>query len=246
MPTCPWDGHTPSTFDFCEANVCGWVVEPANTGSCLAYVGVGLAVLHLCRAERAPNLAPIGVTAILVGVLSGAYHASRIFETEFLDLFSMYTFSTYALVVTLYRKYGVNPARLRWLYAAIIGVSLVLLVLVRPIGVVLFGAEVVLVLALEGSIRREDRALGARIDYRGMRHLLAFFVLALAVWIPDQTRLVCVPEDHVFQGHAAWHVINSACFYFLFRFYRQFDFGGGALPPIFARRASAALQRIET
>ena len=37
--------------------------------SCLAYVVVGLRVLQLCRKEGARNLAPIGVTAILVGVL---------------------------------------------------------------------------------------------------------------------------------------------------------------------------------
>jgi hypothetical protein len=240
MQTCPWDGYTPSNFDFCEANVCGWVVEPANTYSCLAYVVVGVGVLVLARGESAWGLAPIGVTAILVGVLSAAYHASRVFETEFLDLFAMYTFSTYALVVTLHRKHGVAPERLRWLYAAVIAVSLVLLILVRPIGVFLFGAQVVAVLVMEASIRREDLALGGpRIDYGPMKRLLAFFVIALAVWIPDQTRLLCAPEDHVLQGHAAWHVLNSACFYFLYRFYRQFDFGGGTVPPIFARRAAA-------
>lgn len=229
MTTCPWDGHTPSNFDFCEANVCGWVVEPANTYSCAAYVVVGAWVLHLCRRERAPNLVPIGVTAILVGVLSAVYHASRIFETEFLDIFSMYTFSTYALVVTIHRKYGTAPRRLRWLYVALVAASLALLLVVRPIGVFLFGGQVVLGLAIELSIWRADRALGSRIDYGPMKRLLGFFVAALVVWIPDQTRLFCLPDEHLLQGHAAWHVLNSTCFYFLYRFYRQFDFGGGTL-----------------
>jgi hypothetical protein len=28
---CPWSGWDPSNFDFNEQNVCGWVVELANT-----------------------------------------------------------------------------------------------------------------------------------------------------------------------------------------------------------------------
>ena len=58
--------------------------------------------------------------------------------------------------------------------------------------------------------------------------LLACFVVALAVWVPDYTRVLCIPDSHVLQGHATWHVVNSFCFYFLYRFYRQFDFGGGS------------------
>jgi hypothetical protein len=225
---CPWDGHAPSNFDFCEANVCGWIVEPANTWSCLAYVAVGAyLIVRSQRDAGARPLVPIGVTAVLVGVLSGVYHASTIFATEFLDLFSMYTFSAYALVVTVYRVRGGAVRRLIGAYVGLVAVSLALLLLFRPIGVFVFTAQVIAVLVLERRIFRAQPAGADRIDYRHLRALLAWFVAALAAWVPDYTRWLCMPDDHLLQGHAAWHVMNSLCFYFLFRFYRQFDFGGG-------------------
>lgn len=229
MQTCPWDGYAPSNFDFCEANVCGWIVEPANTWSCLAYVIVGVVLVVRSRRDAgARALVPIGVSAILVGLLSGAYHASDVFATEFLDLFSMYTFSLYALTVGVYRAYGIAVRRAVATYFALVVGSLGLLLLVRPIGVPLFAAQVIAVLALEWRIHRSQPASGDRIEYRPLSILLAVFVVALAFWVPDYTRLFCIPESHVLSGHAAWHVTNSLCFYFLYEFYRQFDFGGGA------------------
>lgn len=230
---CPWDGFTPSNYDFCEANVCGWVVEPANTWSCWAYVLWGLFVFgYIARERSARNLWPLGASAILVGLLSGLYHASRIFQTEFLDLFSMYTLSLYALVVNLYRLFGISVHRLAGLYVGVLAACLVLLQLIKPIGVVLFAAQVVVLLGFEYRLYRRQRGASptGRTNYRAMAWLIGFFVASLVVWLGDFTGLACIPESHWLQGHAAWHVLNSFCFYFLFRFYRQFDFGGGDLP----------------
>ena len=168
------------------------------------------------------------MTAVLVGVLSGVYHSSTIFATEFLDLFSMFTFSAYALIVTLHRS-GVGTVRgLVGAYFALVAGSLAAMLLVRPIGVFVFAAQVIAVLVLEWRIFQGQSAGADRIDYRHLKALLTCFLVALAAWVPDYTRLICVPDDHLLQGHATWHVVNSFCFYFLYRFYRQFDFGGGA------------------
>lgn len=42
---CPWNTYKPSTIDFCEENLCSWIVEPASTYSCIFYIIAGLLIL---------------------------------------------------------------------------------------------------------------------------------------------------------------------------------------------------------
>jgi hypothetical protein len=222
-----WSGYAPSNFHFCEARLDAWVSEPANAWSCVAYVLVGAFVLLQARRERALDLRPAGYAAIAIGVFSFVYHATALFVTEFLDLFSMYLFSTYVFAATLHRLLGWTPRRCVGVYVGTVLAQLALLVAIRPIGIVLFGAQILAVLAMEWRLAR-TRVGVDRPVYVWLWRLLATFVVALVVWVLDLTRLACDPDQHVLQGHAAWHVINSLCIYMLYRFYRQFDFGGGA------------------
>ena len=41
-PGCPWSGFTPPNVDWCEEELCAWIVNPADTWSNLAYVVLGL------------------------------------------------------------------------------------------------------------------------------------------------------------------------------------------------------------
>ena len=52
---------------------------------------------------------------------------------------------------------------------------------------------------------------------------LGTFLLAFGIWILDVKEIVCDAKNHFLQGHAVWHVLNAFCFYFLYRFYRQFQ-----------------------
>ena len=54
---CPWSelSHfAPPNVKWCEAQVCGWIVEPANTWSNLAYILLG--ALLLWRAAGSTNV----------------------------------------------------------------------------------------------------------------------------------------------------------------------------------------------
>ena len=46
---------------------------------------------------------------------------------------------------------------------------------------------------------------------------------ALVCSLLDATRRWCVPEDHLLQGHATWHVLSAASLLAAFVHYRQFD-----------------------
>ena len=46
-PQCPWyelSEIAKPNVKWCEATVCGWITEPANTWSNLAFIGMGIAI----------------------------------------------------------------------------------------------------------------------------------------------------------------------------------------------------------
>ncbi len=70
------------------------------------------------------------------------------------------------------------------------------------------------------------------------------FVPAMTVWCLDSSGVVCNPQNHIFNGHAAWHLLDALSFWFLFRYYEQFDIprkalGAGRRTPGFTTTASA-------
>ena len=223
---CPWErllGPEPSTLDFCEANVCGWVAEPANTWTCMAYVLVGLYVIARSRRDRgARSLWPIGASAIFVGLSSALYHASRTYQTEVLDWFSMFTFSQYVLLFAVRRALGLAVRTSLAVYTGMLVALLALMIPFHHLGVPVFAAQLVATLAIELRLARRARERGTPVEYRELRRALVVFAAALGFWYVDHFRVLCVPEQHLLHGHALWHVANSVCFWFMYGFCRQF------------------------
>ncbi len=222
VDSCPWDGFSPSTYHFCEERLCAWITEPANAWSSAMYVLVGLLIIYLSIRKDSRAVQLIGYMAILVGVASFFYHASSILVAEIFDLFSMYLFSTYALVVNCYRLYQWNLKRLIGLYVGVILASLALLLWMPVLGILIFAFQVIAVMVLELKLYRRQTSEHP-INYRPIVWMITFFAIALGIWILSWTGIVCDPYNHWLQGHAIWHVLNSFCFYFLYQFYRQFD-----------------------
>ncbi|MEK6554677.1 MAG: ceramidase domain-containing protein, partial [Bdellovibrionota bacterium] len=94
---CPWSTLAPATLQWCERQLCSWIREPANTWSNLAYIIIGIMILIECRKA---NLGPqriLGFFAILLGLMSGFYHASGSLIGEIVDLSSMFLISVYII-----------------------------------------------------------------------------------------------------------------------------------------------------
>ncbi len=55
-PSCPWHAGAEllgaPNIKWCEATVCGWISEPANTWSNVLYLALGLIVYLQCRRSR--------------------------------------------------------------------------------------------------------------------------------------------------------------------------------------------------
>jgi len=50
-----------------------------------------------------------------------------------------------------------------------------------------------------------------------------FWPVAAAFSASDVSRARCEPADHLFQGHAIWHVLGAFTIAAAFRHYRQFN-----------------------
>lgn len=218
MNEIPWFGWAPATMHFCEALTRGPLGQPANAISSLFFIVVGLFLFRIVRTRDALLLFPI--SAVLVGISSFLYHASWTFFFQVFDVSSMFMLSCLLISFNAWRLGIVARRRLPFLYTGLLALSIAAMVTIRgKSGEYLFGAEIAVVAALEGILARRR----AGTDYANFLKAFGVFLAAYAIWLLDVHEIVCAPENHFLQGHAVWHVLNAFCFYFLYRFYRQFS-----------------------
>ncbi len=216
---CPWDGLAPANLRFCEAQLCGWVTEPANTWSNVGFFVVGVMVILTAARERRRAAGLLGPIAIATGLGSVALHATSTFVGQALDQSSMFLESSLFVVLSAARWRPLARGVLHASYAALAGASIAALLALRTVGVALFAAHVTIFALVELRLYFRDRGT----DYRPLITAVALFVLSLAVWKLDESRLVCDPQNHVLGLHAIWHLLGAASFWFWFRHFAQFE-----------------------
>lgn len=209
---------------FCEAARDGLIRQPANTYSNLGFVVSGLLIArHAYRIDQADRVlggaraTAFAVVVTLIGPSSAAMHATQSAWGGHLDLLSMYLIASFAAAWAIARLLG-RPSMVWGLFVGlVVGCELVGLIstdvpVVRFSGNLAFG--VLLIAALAGEVvlaRRHGLSL------RWGLAAAATMVLALGIWIASQHSL-CDPHS-LLQGHAAWHLLNAAAAYFLYRHY---------------------------
>ncbi len=224
QPGCPWSQFAAGTIRFCEEPICAWITQPANTWSNLAYLFVGLYLIQKSKTYDIHNpLKWFGPIAILVAIGSWLFHMSSTFFGEYLDLSAMFLFSGLLLAL--------NMRRVRWIpyekplpaAIGIIGGSLLVLTIQKPLGIFIFICHMFLIVGSEFFLYRRAKQLGQTINYKGFRDTLIFLLSASLLWNLDLQRIVCDPNNHWLQLHAAWHILNSFCFITLWKFHAQFE-----------------------
>lgn len=224
-PGCPWwalsELRLPNV-DWCEAQRCSWVVEPANTASNLAYLAVGLALLWLARDSSSRPLRFFGPAALIVGLSSGIYHASYTFVLQILDFFAMYVFCYLLLTLNLRRLGVLSPeAWRRWYWLLVVGTT-ALTVAVDFLGVPIQG----IVFALIVGVAASELRLWLREPGTSRGWFLAALALIAAGGVfsaLDVTRVWCDPWHPFLQGHAIWHLLSALALAAAYLHYRQFE-----------------------
>jgi len=141
---------------------------------------------------------------------------------EVLDLGSMYLLSNLFLIINLLRMKVVGTKTILPIYVGLNVVSITLLLITKTWGVYIFAAQVVLLVLLELRLLKRERPRPA---YRYYLLGAGSFVLSYVFWNLDYHRIVCDPDLHWLQGHAVWHITNSAVFLCAHRFCLQYQSG---------------------
>jgi hypothetical protein len=225
-PECAWTplrewGGLPNV-KWCEETLCSVIAEPANTWSNLAYLLVAGGLWWFTRKDESRTLRFWAPVAFWVGITSLVYHASVAFVTQVFDFWGMYFFFGLILLLNLLRMGKLKAdALFKTLYAAIFGLTAFTVVVAKlqlPVqGIVM----VMIVLTLITEVLA-TRASAGKVDHRFFGVSLAFIAVAAGFSASDASGLRCDPHDHVFQGHAIWHVLGSISIAFAHLHYRQF------------------------
>ncbi|GAA4398627.1 hypothetical protein GCM10023168_04910 [Fodinibacter luteus] len=216
---------------FCEAARPGWVRQPVNTWSNLAFVVAGLAVAWYA-ADRVrlgltmgahPGLATAyAVLVVLLGPGSMAMHATQTDLGGHLDLLSMFAVSGFALGYALMRFVRRGPAFMAvvFLVAVVVGMAVHLrggsVPPVGHAGNAAFAVQVGGAVALEVALIRRR---SPRQDVWFGLASVATLAVAFAIWTTGQRdHPWCRPES-LLQQHGLWHVLCALAAYLLFRHY---------------------------
>ena len=216
--------------NFCEAARDGFVKQPANSYSNLGFVVAGLLVAW--RAGRSdqlgdalPRYAGLATSyaclVVVLGPASAAMHATQSELGGHLDLLSMYLVASFAAAYALMR--WVRQGRLFFWQLFSLFVAFCELVerfdgevpVVTQSGNLAFAA--LLLSAVVFEVRLWRRGDAARTDLRWGGAALGTILLAFTIWNVTKS-LWCDPHSLI-QGHAAWHLLDAASAYLLFRFW---------------------------
>jgi hypothetical protein len=216
--------------NFCEAARHGWVRQPANSFSNLGFVVAGLLVAW--RAGRPQQLGDVlprhgglatayGCVVVFLGPASAAMHATQSERGGDLDMLSMYLVAAFAAAYALMRwlRQGrVLFAQLFLLLVAaceLVGLYDGQVPVVDFAGNVAFAALLLTAVVMEVRLWRRGAAGGTRTDLWWGAGALGAILLAFAIWNTTKS-LWCDPHS-LLQGHAAWHLLDAASAYLLFR-----------------------------
>ncbi len=232
-PGCPWvplrEWSGLPNVKWCEETLCSTIAEPTNTWSNLAYLVVAAVLWWLTRRSPSRVQRFWASAAFWVGVTSFAYHATVSFLTQVFDFWGMYCFFCLVLLLNLVRMGSVPLERLFvWLWSSIAALT-VLTVVIGKLGLPVQGIVGVLILATLATEVLSSR--GREVRHAWLFAALGLLAIASGFSAADASRLWCDPTDHVFQGHAIWHVLGAGSMLCAHLFYRQFQAADLQRPP---------------
>jgi hypothetical protein len=232
---------------FCEQARAGFIKQPSNTFSNIGFIVMGFYIAWLAYKNNFSTenrmtstlFYPAYFASIVVflGPGSMALHATNTYWGGFIDLFSMFLFSSFVSSYAIMRWFSLSEVRFVILYT--VSLAICSLAYLSPYNTLMplvdlsnycFGLQLIIGTIFELRLRYER---GHKIK-AGWGWLCLFtFLLAFYIWNLSRTQdsPFCNPESLI-QGHAIWHLLNALATYFLYLFYTSEEDRNHAQPMI--------------
>ncbi|MCB9093724.1 MAG: ceramidase domain-containing protein [Halobacteriovoraceae bacterium] len=239
IPGCPWhemlEKWGPPNLNWCEAPVCSYFNNPANTWSNLGFILLGIYVLFRARKYLCIERLWYGLTLFTVGALSFVYHATNNGLTQYFDFFGMFLFLSYLFYIYHIRLGREYNGRRSLAMGFIVFLMFNLLYYVFPIINIpiqyIIALAIFLLIGLEVKTNHFSQREHVYWTHSGKFHDKKYFFLTLlcfgigeALSLMDLKRIFCDPNNHIIQGHALWHLFDALGLYFLYFYLGQFSF----------------------
>lgn len=218
MP-CPWSSWTPAAADFCEASLCAWIRQPANTWSNIGFIIGGVVLFWMTSREGWRHMRLLAYASVATGIGSAFFHASETWVSVAGDYLGMYMGSAFMLACCLRRWTGASQTVGQvffWTYTA---VTMGILLYDHTQARMVYMAGGLVCMVSDTGLLIRDRK---KMVFRWYLVLWVLFIVAGVLWAKDGNGSWCNPDNHVINGHAAWHLINAAALVVLALYYEQF------------------------
>jgi len=224
-----WEKYRPAScfpnHCFCETITHGFIRQPVNAYTNLAYIIIGIYILiylfhtrsNRQKKNRITGLSRkifilFGLASIAVGIGSFIYHAGFTFLGMELDDDTMYLIGSFMLFWGCAHIQSMSVRRFLLFYF-LLNICLELIIYFFPVlRGPLFGLLVL------GSILIDRLIILYQKTTSQVKYLVwgvGLFTLGYLVWIPDYTKQICVPNS-IIQGHAIWHVLTALAILMIF------------------------------
>jgi hypothetical protein len=212
---CPWyeaqQTYGPPNVNWCEETQCAFINEPANTWSNLGFLIVGVWIY--LRWKKSP-LKYFGLIVVIMGLLSGIYHASNNFLTQMYDFAGMSLMMSYLLAFQCQRSFH-NKIRFVFVFTGFLIANAVILYSLnaanKPVQMLMLINAVPLI-AWDLFNGWKQKQL----------HLYSYFaagfgslLLAQIAAQIDLKRIYCEPQNLWFHGHVIWHILCAIAMFFI-------------------------------
>lgn len=225
---CPWvslrEQFGLPNVKWCEETLCQIIAEPANTWSNLGYIFFAVLLYFIARREKSKVLRYYWQAAMWVGWTSLIYHLVVSYLLQVLDFVGMYTYFFLIIVQNFTRLGRLKEGKeVQNLWVCVI-VATIVSTLGTRIGAPVQASVAILfpvVFWTEWKVLKLGR-IPPHTHYGYFFGTVACIAAAAYMSFLDVSRHWCDPKDHVFQGHASWHVFGAIALFLSYFHYRQF------------------------
>ena len=187
-------------------------MQPANTWSNISYLIVAFLIARLPHKRSAFLNFVFVYGSLVLFVGSSFFHASGSMLGKMADFGAMFIIVLGLLIHALQRWLKISNLSSAVLFFAGLTGSLTVLYVHRH-GSKLFAAQVFVLVGLEmWLLRKKEFAL----NVRNLLTSVAIITVAYVFWLLDVKKVLCLPENHIFTAHSAWHFLAAAAIYFAY------------------------------
>lgn len=207
-------------MNICEAPILNsWIRQPADTWSNIAFIITGLYLLIRYRNQlnKRKILLAIPLSSILIGICSFIYHASYSDELLVLDDFGIWIFITIIVSFNLKKITKFNINKILNISFILVVIPLTIMIIFQgTLGTIMVTGFYFIALILELITAPHPKNI---FNYKYFYTTIILQIIALMFWILDKQKILCNPQNHIFQYHVLWHILNALAIFFIFKHY---------------------------